>query len=140
MTLLHIFEQRLSSTQNKRIDHQPQLIDQAQIHQTGYQSGAAEYQHILARLLFQFSNFFHVSHDSHCLPFNLIQGPGKDQVEYLVGPARVGDFIGRSFLLVNIFPPLRYRGCVNPATKFPNDLLLDLPHLSLISHPSFSHQ
>ena len=44
MPFLHLFEQRLSSAQDERINHQPELIDQAQVHQTGYQRGAAEHQ------------------------------------------------------------------------------------------------
>ena len=74
MPLLHIFEQRLASAQNKGIDHELELIDQAQIHQTGYQSSAADNVHVSAQLLFQPPDIFDVSNDPCGLPGDLIEG------------------------------------------------------------------
>ena len=119
MSLLHIFEQCLSSTQDKGIDHQSQFIDQAQIHQTGYQSGAAKGQHVLARLLLHLSDFFYVPNDPCRLPCHFVQSLGKDDMGYLIGSARISVFIlrpgrlgqeGKPVLLVGrIHPPPQYK-------------------------------
>jgi hypothetical protein len=84
MSLLHVFEERLAPAQNEGIDHQLELIDQTQIHQTGYQRGAADNVHVLARLLLYFSDLFRVPDDPCCLPCDLVQCSGKDNMRRLI--------------------------------------------------------
>lgn len=72
MPLLHVVEQRLSSAQDNRMHDQPELIDQALVHQTGDQSGAANCMHVLARLLLHVSDFLDVSNDPRGLPGDLV--------------------------------------------------------------------
>lgn len=93
MTLFHIFEQRLSSPQKKRVDHQPELIDKTQIQQTGYCGCTAYNVNVLTRLLFEFSDFFRISNDPCRLPFNFVQRFGKDNVRRLIGEACIHNFV-----------------------------------------------
>ena len=51
---------------------EPELIDQAQIHQTGDQGGAADGMHVLAGLLFHVADFLDVSNDPRGLPGDVI--------------------------------------------------------------------
>jgi hypothetical protein len=52
MPLVDVFEQRLSSTKDDQMYDEPELVDQAPVHQTADQPGTADGVHVLAGVLF----------------------------------------------------------------------------------------
>src|SRR6266487_5142934 len=86
-------KQCLSSTQNERVDHQTQFIDQAQIHQTGYKGFAADNHHVPTRLLLHPSDLLHISDNPCHFPCDLVKGLGNDYMGYFIGTTCIGVLI-----------------------------------------------
>ena len=80
MPLLYVLEQRLSPTEDEGVHDQPELVDQALVHQAANQRGAADGMHVFAGLLFHPPDLFDVANDPRVLPGDLVQSPGQDNM------------------------------------------------------------
>ena len=98
MPLRYVLEQRLSPTEDKGVDDQPKLVDQALVHQAADQRGAADGMHVLAGLLFHSPDLFDVANDPRVLPGDVGQSPGQDDMGRSCREAGVGDLALRRHL------------------------------------------
>jgi hypothetical protein len=95
MPLLYVLEQRRSPTEDDGVHDQPELVDEALVHQTANQRGAADGVHVLAGLLLHAPDRFDVSNDPCVLPGDVIQRPRQDEMGRSFREARVSDLARR---------------------------------------------
>src|SRR5207249_2080633 len=83
-------EEALSATQDKRVDEQPEFVDQAGRQQRSYQAGTAVDHDALSRLPFQLRDFGRkIALDQvRIVPCELRQGPRRDVLRHAVEPVR----------------------------------------------------
>jgi hypothetical protein len=91
MPLRDVLEQRLSPTEDDGVHDEPKLVDQALLHQTANQRGAADGVHVLAGLLFHAPDLFDVSNNPRVLPGDIVQSPGQDEMGRSFRQACVSD-------------------------------------------------
>src|SRR5207244_2309474 len=84
--LASFVEEALSATQDKRIDEQPEFVDQAGRQQGAYQAGTAVDHDVLPGLLFQLRDFGRkIALDQmRIVPRELLQGPRRDELRHAV--------------------------------------------------------
>src|SRR3989442_2566680 len=83
-------EEAFPATKAKRVDDQPEFVDQAVRQQRPYQAGTAVDDDVLPRLLFQLRDFRHkITLDQvRIVPRELRQGPRRDELRHAVEPVR----------------------------------------------------
>jgi hypothetical protein len=80
------------------VHDQAKLVDQALVHQTADQRGAADGVHVLAGLLLHVSDLRDVSNDPRVLPADRVQRPGQDDMGRSFREVGVRDLALRSDL------------------------------------------
>jgi hypothetical protein len=86
-----ILEKRRPSTEHDRVNDEAKLIDQALVHQTANQRGAADGMHVPSGLLLHSSDFFDVSNDPCVRPGDGVQRARQDDMGRFFREAGVRD-------------------------------------------------
>src|SRR3989475_7659726 len=89
-SLASFVEEALSATQDKRVDEQPEFVDQVVRQQRTYQAWTAVNHDVLPQLLFQLRDFGReIALDQmRIVPRELRQGPRRDELRHAVEPVR----------------------------------------------------